>query len=228
VTPAAVLGNRIGIRPVDLTLTVLIIVTGVLLVRRRVLWGVLVGIFFVQWSIFYPDQRYFLPILPLLMLAWWDTSLWLARRLPRPGLTLAASVLFLALMNFGRCLGFVLEQRGAPFLRYYLKGRYESLPEAAAQAKAQLPGNAVILCAEQFAEPMSYFSRLRTIAMYQDHFLSAVPQDRPLFVLLPGDDHLLDAMRAGGLRPGGAEITIPRRRSAEPLWIAPVTRVSPH
>lgn len=230
VTPRAIFGNKAGFAPIDLVLTLIIAIAGIALVRRRVLWGVLVAICFVQWSLFFADTRYFLPVLPLLILAWWDLAVWLSTRVhPRwAKAALIVPMLLLAAPNFARSVGFAIEQHRSPFLRHYIRGRYEQFPELGAAAAKQLPANAVILAGEQLAEPLHYFSRLRTISAYQQNLLRTVPEDRPVYVLVPADENFAIALKALNLTQGEPAISLNRTTDARPLIIAPVVRAKPN
>ncbi|MBS0189835.1 MAG: hypothetical protein U0573_13370 [Phycisphaerales bacterium] len=223
VTPRAFFGNKAGFAPADLLLTALILVSGVALVRRRILWGALVFILFAQWAIFFADTRYFLPILPLLYLGWWDTGVRLSSWCARPGAArgvLIASILLVAAPNLARSVGFVLEQHRSPFYEHYLRGRYENLRAIGSAAHAQLPPDSVVLCAEQFAEPFHLFSQIRTIGAFESNLLKPVPRDRPLFILLPGDDNFDKALKAAGVTEGETVLSMSRLSDPRPIRIA--------
>lgn len=82
-TPEAMLGVDIG--PVPGVAMAMLLFFGVgLLARRRPLWALIIGAFVGQWLLLIVTTRYFLPILPLLLLAWWHAALWFGRRLPAP------------------------------------------------------------------------------------------------------------------------------------------------
>jgi hypothetical protein len=82
-TPEAVLGVELG-TGLDQVFSVVVIALGVVLVRRRVLWGAWVAATVAQMAFWLPRERYFLPVLPLLLLALWHAALWLERRLKGP------------------------------------------------------------------------------------------------------------------------------------------------
>ena len=79
-------------------LSVVVLALGFGLFRHRAMWGfwfcfLLGTILLAQESL----DRYFLPVLPLLVFAWWDEISGLARRIPRP----AGDLIFLSLLAFG-------------------------------------------------------------------------------------------------------------------------------
>ncbi|HEX8875772.1 MAG TPA: hypothetical protein VF777_03425 [Phycisphaerales bacterium] len=225
VTPGAMLGNRVGVWPVDLVITVFVFAAGVALVRRRVAWGVVVALCLVQWLLFYPDARYFLPVLPLLILGWWDAAGVMAARLSLRGgrRLMVATAAVLAGPNMLRDVGHAIEQHRTPFLASYQGGRYEGVPELAERIASQTPPELVIVADEKHAGPLHYWSRRRTLSLIEGRDLEPVPQGRPLAVLLPASEALVEALAASGLEIG--EATLSQSRSGrEPLEIATLRR----
>lgn len=188
-TPRAIFGNKAGLWPVDLLLSLAIVASGAILLRRRLAWGALIAIFFAQWLVLFPDSRYFLPVLPLLFLGWWDLAVFVCGRVParRQRAVLYAVVAFLAAPNLIRSVGFVIEQHQQLFLDRYMRGRYRDLQAISDQARSKLPGDAVIIAGGQFAAPLHYLSGLRTIATADRMLVSPIPPGRPLFALFPAD-----------------------------------------
>ena len=99
--------------------------------------------------LFKPLDRYFLPVMPLLVFAWWQ---WLYRLNHRFSVG-RANRLFLLLLciavgtNLAR-LGEMLvrEQRRTPFLKHYRQGCYASLPNVADLLDAHMrPGDWVFV-----------------------------------------------------------------------------------
>jgi len=109
----------------------LLYAAGILLLRRRLLWGLLVGFFLLQWLLFLPDVRYFLPILPLLIYAWWRAARWTLAVVPgRAGASVAIVMIGLwVAMNAGRTVGVVIDQRRVPFTEHHENGRYAGIEE---------------------------------------------------------------------------------------------------
>lgn len=225
VTPGAILGNRFGVWPLDLLITAFAFVAGIALVWRRVAWGVLVALCLVQWLLFYPDARYFLPVLPLLILGWWDAAAAIAGRLTmrRGRQLMLATALLLAAPNLFRDVGFVFEQHRSPFLATYQGGRYAGMPELAERIVRQTPADLVILADEKFANPLHYWSRRRTLTLIEGRDLEPVPGDRPLAMLMPASEALRAAATANGLEIGDVTLSQPRD-GAEPLAIATLRR----
>ena len=111
-TPEAVLGVELG-KGLDETFSVVVIGLGVALFTRRPLWGAWVAATVAQMAFWMPRERYFLPILPLLLLALWYAALWLERRLrPQVGAAAFAGVMLLVFVpNLLQIGVFVREQR---------------------------------------------------------------------------------------------------------------------
>ncbi|MBY0112301.1 MAG: glycosyltransferase family 39 protein [Phycisphaerales bacterium] len=212
VTPGALLGNRIGLAPIDLVISLLVIVAGVRLLRRRVVWGALVALSFLQWLLFYPDSRYFLPVLPLLILGWWDLTAALADRLSRPrGAALAGAwVVLLLAPNLVRGIGFAIEQHRSPFLDHYQRARYANMPELAEQIRLKLPADCVVIADEMLAAPLHYWSGRRTVAAIPELVPAMVPASRPIYVLLPWEGRLRQTIDATGWRLGDPVLELPR------------------
>ncbi|MGH7244148.1 MAG: hypothetical protein ACREJD_12100 [Phycisphaerales bacterium] len=198
VTSRAIFGNKLGLWPLDVLVSLAVLAAGAILIRRRFAWVALIAIYFVQWLLIFPDSRYFLPVLPLLMLGWWDLSLLFASRMSlkwqRPVLT--GLIAILVLPNLVRSSGFVIEQHQQPFLARYLRGRFQDLPQFARDAAAVLPADAVVITSPQFAAPFHYFSGFRTIPTIGATLLTPLPKARPVFALFPEDEDFDAAIKA--------------------------------
>lgn len=221
VTPRAIFGNKVGLWPIDGAITLSVFLSGLLLFRRRVAWGLLFVIYFAQWLLIFPDSRYFLPVLPLLLLGWWDLARALASqfRPSRQQVVLVTMIALVTIPNVVRSVGFAIEQHHQPFLARYLRGRYQDLPEFAAQARASLPPDAVVITEAQFAAPLHYFSGLRTIPTVGPTLLQPLPKGRPIFALLPPDAEFDAALKALKLKRAAEVIAGPDRGTTSTLKI---------
>ena len=113
--PEAVFTTEIG--PVaDEVASVAVMAAGVLLLRRRALWGLWVGATLAQMMFWLPRERYFLPILPLLILGLWEALVWLDRAVPgrRGALVFWPLLLALAVANTVGVGWFIAQQRARP------------------------------------------------------------------------------------------------------------------
>lgn len=101
------------------------------LVWKRLLWGLLVIFTIMMVLVFQPLDRYLLPVIPLLVFAWWRLLVWLNRRLP----VIPGNLIFVALFltglstNIARIVDMIVEQRRVPFLQHFHDGRYASIDQ---------------------------------------------------------------------------------------------------
>lgn len=225
VTPGAILGNRIGVWPLDFLITAFVFAAGIALVRRRVAWGVLVALCLVQWLFFFPDARYFLPVTPLLVLGWWDGAEAIAGRLSarRGRQLMLATLALLAAPNIFRDVGFVVEQHRSPFLKFYQGGRYDGVPELARRIESETPKDLVILADDKFANPLHHWTRRRTVTLIEGRDLEPIPDGRPLALFLPASAAMRAAVEAQGLVIGESTLSVPRE-GAEAAALAPLRR----
>lgn len=111
------------------------------LVAEQKLWGVWAGVTVLMLCLYKPLDRYFLPVIPLLVFAWWQLLVRLNHRLPYRW----ADKVFLALLVLGTIpnvlrLGqmIVFEQRRVPFIEHYRDGCYASLAPVAKLLERQM------------------------------------------------------------------------------------------
>jgi hypothetical protein len=137
-----------------------VLVVAARLLAIRLLWAMIVIMFFVQWLLFLPSDRYFLPILPLLLIAWWQSALWLERRCARrwQWAVLAAMVVLWMAPNVIRTAGFVVEQRRRPFLATYERGRYVAMKDLAGRLPSVLKDGDIVIASQ--GPVLCYFSGL--------------------------------------------------------------------
>jgi len=108
---------------------ILVVALSCWLLWYRTLWGLFSLATIGTLLIFKPLDRYMLPVIPLLIFAWWYFLLWLHKRLPVKWADLALLALLIAGIstNLARLGQMVVEQRRVPFLLHYHDGRYVSL-----------------------------------------------------------------------------------------------------
>ncbi len=198
VAAEGIFGARI-LPGVNSLLTLATIALGVLLMRERPLWGLLVGATVAQMLVHLPRERYFLPILPLLLYALWRAAVWLEARYPgrRGRAAFCAIVTLMLLPNAAIVLSDIGEQHRRPFLAHYERGRYVPLIELAKEMPAVVGERDVVIAAED--RVVSYFSRRKTLPpitarrwppgeaeqrAYRDELVAA----ETLWVLLPGEN----------------------------------------
>jgi hypothetical protein len=135
---------------------------GLLLARRRVLWAAWVAATAAQMAIWLPRERYFLPILPLLVFGLWDLAVLIANRWPKVRAAPAVIVGLLVVPNLAYIAKFIIEQRRTPFLAHHDDGDTLKLRAMADALHAAVSPDATVL-ADRGRE-LSYFSRRRVTA----------------------------------------------------------------
>lgn len=162
---------------------VIVLALGLSLFRVRVLWGLWVAMTIAMLLLFKPVDRYFLPVIPLLVFAWWQLQVWLNKRLPLHVGNLLFLFLFLAGIgtNMSRIGELVVEQRRVPFLDHYRESRYESARKVSKLIQHNTGSGDCIV-----AEPK--VGRVMTFLAHRDVFESTdsipLPPGRPVFALL--------------------------------------------
>jgi hypothetical protein len=170
-------------------LSIVVLALGVGLFRHRAMWGfwfcLLLGtILIAQESL----DRYFLPVLPLLVFAWWDEITGLARRIPRP----AGDLIFLFLLCFGgivnltKCGGIVMQQQTRPFLPRYDNGQFETVPATAAYIRDHVPADAIVIARAPFGRVLTFLSG-RTVVGAAEVSVHQAWAGR-IYILEPTDD----------------------------------------
>lgn len=159
-TSEAVFGLQLG-PGVSSVVAVGVIASGLVLVGRRVLWAAWIAATLGQMAFWLPRERYFLPILPLLLFGLWASGNWLARRLPFKRRD-AVPIVFVALLvvpNVVYLAKFIIEQRREPFLAHYEKGKVLETKRLAEKLKSGFAPDAKIIA--EHGRELSYFSRRR-------------------------------------------------------------------
>ncbi len=194
-------------------LGVTIIVLGAGLLFHRPLWGMLVVMTVLMVLLVKPLDRYFLPVAPLLVFAWWRFCLWVNRSLPTRWGNKVFALLFIlgAFTNGAKVFGFMFEQRASPFLLNYKEGHYASTAEAARMIAAHTPPSAAadsprttwVLVAPKMARIVTFLSGRYAIEPEEHRDLD--PDRQPLFVLEPSgsvEPGSHDSREQGDTRPG--------------------------
>lgn len=151
-------------------LALTITIAGIMLVRTRPLWGmwVLATLLMVM-LVPKPVERYFLPVLPVLVFAWWSLTRWAEKRV-KPKWSIPTFIVLFGLGGVSNFLGtaaFIYEQRQMPFLANYKKGRYASAYEVAQAIHDRTPSSGDprdlkttwVCVPDKFARIMTFLSR---------------------------------------------------------------------
>jgi hypothetical protein len=154
--------------PMGVVPSVVSLAAGLLLFRRRLLWGMWVVMTVLMMLATLVEVRYFLQVLPLLVYGWWLLLVRLDRFVRgRPALAArrwlralpVAAFLVLVAVNAGRAAYLVVEQRSVPFLDGYRRGKYALVPRLTEMLRAQTPDGAWVLVPErQLGRILTYTS----------------------------------------------------------------------
>jgi hypothetical protein len=178
-------------------LSLIVLGLGFGLFRFRLLWGfwfcfLLAAILASQETL----DRYFLPVLPLLVFGWWQLLLWLYRTgpqwtqaasLPRsaPSIAFGGLLAMGCMMNVAKVGGIVYQQHQRPFLENYDKGVQDVTPQFARALQQSLNDKALVLAKTPYGRVLEYLSnRCVTGAA------AASPEElrtRPVYVVEPSD-----------------------------------------
>jgi hypothetical protein len=195
-TTEAVFGTRLG-PGLSSVVSVGVVAAGLLLVRRRVLWAAWVAATVAQMAIWLPRERYFLPILPLLLFALWDAGTWIAKRRPRLRAITLVIVGLLVVPNVVYIVKFILEQRRTPFLATFDKGEKLRTIAMAKRLHDAVPPQATVIA--DLGRELSYYSRRKVDAPITAQRMpptdadfererDKLAADPDIYVILPGEN----------------------------------------
>lgn len=127
--PAAVFGEQLA--PFSVLGSLLALGSTLLLLRRHTLWVLMVFGTFCVTMILSAEPRYYLMVIPVLLLGWLMMTLRLCRKVPSfwGEVILVASLCIITLNNLSASVGFFIEQRRGDFMTHYKKGEYVPLLE---------------------------------------------------------------------------------------------------
>jgi 4-amino-4-deoxy-L-arabinose transferase-like glycosyltransferase len=178
-------------------------------------------------------DRYFLPVLPLLVYAWWSALAWVDRRFAVGGRARrwTADWVFVVLLGFGAVAnagkvgGLIAQQRAQPFLALYEKGRYQPVPAMAAAIERRVGPDGLVLIKPPYGRVMAFLSQ-RTVTNAADANALLAP-GRPVFVVEPTDKAVRDLLAQSGLVEGPELYAAPaapaQSTMAEPLSLHATT-----
>ena len=131
------------------------------LLTQRKLWGVWAIATVLMLCLFKPLDRYFLPVVPLLVFAWWEVLVRLNHRLPSRW----ADKVFLGLLLLGGTTNLlrlgqmiVFEQRRVPFIEHYRDGCYASMARVGQLLDQRIGAKDWVLVEPKCARILTYVS----------------------------------------------------------------------
>ncbi|HSV14361.1 MAG TPA: hypothetical protein VLI90_08885 [Tepidisphaeraceae bacterium] len=189
-------------------LSLLVIALGISLFRERVLWGLWFCALLITIVLVLALDRYFLPVIPLLVFAWWQLLVRINRALPRAW----GNLVFLGLLgaamgiNISKCGGIVIQQRTRPFLAHYSRGEYAAVPALAAEIAKHTGDDAVVLIKPPYARVTEFLSARYVVNGFD--LLSGFAAGTgalsrgPVYVVEPVDADIRDLLEREKLRLG--------------------------
>lgn len=155
-------GHAARLGPVTLQAigSVVAILAGFLVFRERALWGLWFGVTVLMMVFVLARDRYFLPVLPVMIYGWWLLIRQVNLRVPgRWG-----NVLFLLLFALGavpnsaKVGGFFIEQRHKNPLTVVRNGRYESVYRVADLVRDHVPEHVWVIGPKKFSRILTALS----------------------------------------------------------------------
>jgi hypothetical protein len=140
---------------------ILVVCLSVWLLWHRAFWGLWALLTIGMLLVFKPVDRYFLPVIPLLVFAWWRMLVWINHRIPARKW---ADLVFFGLLmggigtNVARLGEMVVEQRRMPFLAHYREGRYESAYRVAEMVRVHTNADDCVLVETKVGRIMTFLS----------------------------------------------------------------------
>lgn len=128
-------------------ISAVLLIGSALLFRRHPLWALLVFLTIVITVMLSTTPRYYLMVMPFLLLVWLKYCDWL--RFGSTGawgnLVLAWGLIFVSGMNLAKIAPFIVEQRTMPFRENYKRGEYEPVIAMAAVVREHVPAGAKVI-----------------------------------------------------------------------------------
>ena len=219
-------------------LGVVVLALGFGLFACRALWGLWFTLLLATILLMVQEvlDRYFLPVLPLLVYAWWSALAWVDRRPVRgrrARWAVDGGVLLLlgfgAIANVSKVGGLIGQQRARPFLTAYDRGRYGPVPDLAERVGEVVGPDGIVLVKPPYARVTAFLSRRSVVNAGE---VSAdVLRGHPVFVIEPADATTTALLDRAGLAVGPAVYTAPPAPAgaakAEPLSLHPTVRRPP-
>ncbi|QQE12243.1 hypothetical protein JD969_01850 [Planctomycetota bacterium] len=148
-----------------------LVVYSLLLFRVNKLWGFMITMFATLWLLFLVVDRYYLAILPLLMIAWYLPVTWIDRnRSAKLGkLALIGALCIFLIPNLIYDGRFIAQRHTANFIHEYKGGRFEPVYELADWLKTNTPPNAIIVTSRDTSLIISYLSDRTTYHKFRPH-----------------------------------------------------------
>jgi hypothetical protein len=184
------------------------------LITKRLLWGLWVILTLVPLVLFVSNDRYLLPILPFMVLGWWNLVRGIDAKIPgRLGNAVVVFLLTLGMApNIIEVVGMIYHQRIHPFLAEYKDGKYEPFAHIAPEVARDTGPQDLVLCPPKSARMIAF---LADRICFEEN--EAYPQAEHLFVIVdPADRQYLGWLREQNIHPIGEIMAMTPRRGGQP------------
>jgi hypothetical protein len=189
-----ILGTPLLVPAASAVFGLIVIFAGISLWRFRPLWGMWVVATLAKLILLYSNDRYFIPILPLLIFGWWRLMCAVPRYLSRKkGNFLFATLLLATVLDNAATTGAVIvRQHLHPFIAHFRDGHFLPLSQVAGALTTSTNDNDVIL-APAYTSRILTFLADRTVLDSTDPMIDL--HGHRLFVIEShaSDNHQIDA-----------------------------------
>jgi len=152
-------GHAVRLGPISLQMiaSVIALAAGLLVFRERSLWGLWFLLTALMMLVTLARDRYFLPVLPMMVYGWWTLIREINFRVPgRWGNLLFGALFLLGIVPNSAKVGWLIfEQRHPNVLTIVRDGRYESMYRVAEMIDAQVPRGSWVIAPKKFGRIFS-------------------------------------------------------------------------
>jgi hypothetical protein len=151
--------------------------------RYRALWGLIVVLTLIMMIVSVVQDRYFLPLLPMMLYGWWRGIRWINLNLSRRWGNVLFALLFMvgSFPNAAKIGDLFLEQRHRNPMTAFRNGKFHSLPQVAQMLQQHVPSGAFVLAPAKTERILTFVSRRTVLERRQVHWVN--PDRDVVFVL---------------------------------------------
>ncbi len=214
ITPIAAFGvemwpTRLG----NIVVTIVLITATILLFRERALWSMWMAALVAMMILVLAVKRYYLPVLPLMVYAWWLSAKWVNRKIPGILGNLVFSFMLL-LGTVPNCLKIgqmMIEQHRRPFLETYREGKFAYVHAMAREITSHVDEKSWVIAELKTGRVLSFLSQRNVIEApdFKDNSPRAL-QRRKLYMITPPDETVRRWAQEKHVEPGEAVTTVER------------------
>jgi hypothetical protein len=188
--------------PFNILLSLFVISLGLSLVRDHRLWGFWFVALLLTITLILPLDRYFLPVIPLLVLSWWQFLVWVNRRFKNGWGNWAFAILLGSAMgvNISKVGGIVMQQHARPFIAHYSHGEFAAIPALAGEIRDHLEPDAIVLIRPPYAAVTAFLTR-----RYVTNGLGTPPSvltGKPVYIVERDDENIEQLLHETNLSVG--------------------------